>query len=73
MTATIVAEGAAHVFGNAGHIGKEFAGAGCFEASAFEGGAYFSDVSLMMLGVMDLHGAGIEVRFERVVAVGEFG
>ena len=31
------------------------------------------DVSLMMFGVMNFHRARVDVRFERVVCVGNFG
>ncbi len=39
---------------------------------AFEGGVQLVDVALMMLGVMDLHGARVDVRLERIERIRQF-
>ena len=73
MSATVIANDGADVFGDCVEIFDEvFNGFGC-EWGAFEGGIDVVDVCLVVFGVMDFHGARIDMRFERVVGVGELG
>jgi hypothetical protein len=40
---------------------------------ALEGGIELVDVGLVVFGMVDYHGAGIDVRFQGIVGVVEFG
>jgi hypothetical protein len=73
VTATVVANGAANGLGNFGQISDEIAHAlRSRDAGVSQGFVHIGDVGLMMLGVVDLHRFGIDVRNKGIISVGKF-
>ena len=74
MTAAIVAHDHANVFRHGCEVTDEFADPLVFQLRlAGDGVVQIGDVGLMMLAVVNLHRAGIDVRFEGVIGISEFG
>ncbi len=74
VTAAIVAHGDADVSGHRSKVADQFAERLGFELRlAGERVVEIGDIRLMVLGMVDFHRAGVDVRFERVVGVSEGG
>ena len=70
----MVAHHATDVFWHRLEVGNQFTRAFFLKLwFAGDGGIDVGDVSRVVLGVMDFHCAGVDVGFERVVCVSEFG
>jgi hypothetical protein len=74
VTATIVADGSADVFGDAVDVFAEVLDGVGFEVCfAGEGGVQIGDVGVVVPAMVDFHGLLVDVGFESVVGVREFG
>ena len=69
VTATVVANRTTLFSGNCGKVADEFADGFILQISACDGVVQLRDVSIVVLVVMDFHGACVEMWFERVVRV----
>ena len=74
VAAAVIAHDAANVFGHGGEVLDQiFDGFAGQIGLVLQGVVDVGDVSLVMLGVMDLHRARVDMRLERVVSVRQFG
>jgi hypothetical protein len=73
VTAAIVADSGADVFGDAVDVFAEvFDGVGFEVCFAGEGGVQVGDVGVVVAAMVDFHGLLVDVGFESVVGVREF-
>ena len=71
MTAAVVAHDGANVFRNGVETADQIFNRFLFQIGlAFDRVVEISDISLMMLGVVDLHRPRVDVRLERRIFVG---
>ena len=67
MTAPVVSDCLPEFFGHGGKVpDKGIDVHGCEGFVAIQGGIQVVDVSLMVLPMMNFHGPGVEVGFERI-------
>ena len=72
MATDMVLDGGADVFGDHFDSCEDFAEAFAVPFGAIEGGVCFGDVGGVVLGVVNFHGFGVDMGFERVVGEAEF-
>ena len=73
VTAAVVAHGRANVLRDLVQVAHElFDGEFLERGVAFDRGVELVDVGLVVLGVMDLHGARVDERLQRVVCIFDF-
>ncbi len=74
VTTSIVAHGGTNAFRNRAEIGDErFDAFGCEIIVAFQGLVQIGDISGVVFAMVDFHGLGIDVGFECIFSVGQFG
>ena len=71
MTSPVVPNGASNILRNDIRIFEQILNlSGLKPDVAFQSGVEFFDISLMMLGMMDLHGLGIDKRLQSIICIG---
>jgi len=74
MAPSMIANGRSDVFRHGSEVFQQLFSRALFQfAMALEGGIELVDVGLVVFGMVDYHGAGIDVRFQGIVGVVEFG
>lgn len=71
MTAAVVLDGCLLVRRHLIHVAQDLFNALVLQAGAVEGVVQVGDIGVVVLGAMDVHRARINVRFQRVLGVGQ--